>query len=185
MKKIAIFASGNGTNARCITRYFYRHSDRDVSLIVASRADAPVLEKARSMHIPNAVLTADDMTDSTKVLMLLRKHGVNIIVLAGYMLRIPEYLIKAFPKAIVNIHPSLLPKYGGKGMYGMRVHQAVIDNKEKESGITIHYVDEQYDTGHPILQVHCPVLSTDTAETLAQRIHTLEYKFYPMVIEKL
>lgn len=185
MKNIAVFASGNGTNAQSITRYFHRHSDADVVLIVASRADAPVLAKAKSMFVPSVVLTADDMKNATKVMETLRRFHVNTIVLAGYLLRIPDYLIKAFPKAIVNIHPALLPKYGGKGMYGMRVHQAVIDNHEKESGITIHYVDADYDTGHPILQVHCPVLSTDTAETLAERVHTLEYKFYPMVIEKI
>jgi phosphoribosylglycinamide formyltransferase-1 len=140
------------------------------------------LERAKKLGIPSEVLTGADMKDEVRVMELLRRYEVDFIVLAGYLLRIPEYLVKAYPRAIVNIHPALLPLHGGKGMYGDRVHEDVIRCGDKESGITIHYVNEQYDSGTTIFQAKCPVLPTDTPHDLATRIHALEYAHFPHVI---
>jgi len=182
MKNIAIFASGSGTNAENIAEYFKKSSDVKIALIVCNKAEAYVMERAKRLGIPAIILTGVQMKNETEVLAILKQYDIRFIVLAGYLLRIPEYLVQAFPKAIVNIHPALLPLHGGKGMYGDRVHEEVIRCGDKESGITIHYVNEQYDSGAIIFQAKCPVLPTDTPHDLASRIHALEYAHFPHVI---
>lgn len=182
MKKIAIFASGSGTNAEAITHYFAENADIKVALIVSSRPDAFVLTRAARLGVPAVVLTGRDMKEADRVLALLRDRGIDFIVLAGYLLRIPPYLVEAYPRAIVNIHPALLPLHGGKGMYGDFVHEDVLRCGDTESGITIHYVNEQYDAGDIIFQAKCPVLPGDTVHSLAERIHTLEHAHFPHVV---
>lgn len=182
MKNIAIFASGSGTNAENIAEYFKKSSDVKIALIVCNKAEAYVMERAKRLGIPAIIRTGVQMKNETEVLAILKQYDIRFIVLAGYLLRIPEYLVQAFPKAIVNIHPALLPLHGGKGMYGDRVHEEVIRCGDKESGITIHYVNEQYDSGAIIFQAKCPVLPTDTPHDLASRIHALEYAHFPHVI---
>lgn len=185
MVNIAIFASGNGTNAQCIAEHFAHSHSARVALIVSSRGSAPVVERAARLGICCEVIEGEQMQCQERVLNLLRSHGIGLIVLAGYLRCVPQYLVEAYPCAMLNLHPALLPKYGGRGMYGMHVHQAVIDGGECESGITIHYVNQRYDEGQIIAQWRCPVCPTDTAETLAQRIHQLEYEHYPEVIEQV
>jgi phosphoribosylglycinamide formyltransferase-1 len=182
MKSIAIFASGSGTNAENIALYFKDSHEVRISVIICNKPDAYVLERAKKLGIPSEILTGADMRDEARVMALLRRYEVDFIVLAGYLLRIPAYMVEAFPHAIVNIHPALLPLHGGKGMYGDRVHEDVIRCGDRESGITIHYVNEQYDSGAVIFQAKCPVLSTDTPHDLATRIHALEYAHFPHVI---
>lgn len=185
MKKIALFASGAGSNAQKIIDHF-RHADRvDVALIVCNKPEAGVLKIAAKEAIPSLLLEKEKFFRGNAYTDELKKAGIDVIVLAGFLWKVPATLIKAFPGKIINIHPALLPKYGGKGMYGRQVHQAVIDNREKISGITIHYVDELYDHGDIIFQATCPVLDEDTADTLAGRIHQLEHEHYPRVIESL
>ncbi len=185
MKKIAVFASGSGSNAQAIAEYFKNHNYIQVTCILSNRNDAYVLERAKQLNIPSYVFNREDFYNTKSVLKILQEYHIDFIVLAGFMWLVPEYLITAFPNRIVNIHPALLPKYGGKGMYGQYVHQAVIEHGEKESGITIHYVNEKYDEGNIIFQERCRVEPDDTPETLARRIHELEYKNYPNVIENL
>jgi phosphoribosylglycinamide formyltransferase-1 len=182
MKSIAIFASGSGTNAENIALYFKDSSEVRIAVIICNKPDAYVLERAKKLGIPAEILTGADMKDEARVMALLRRYEVDFVVLAGYLLRIPAYMVEAFPHAIVNIHPALLPLHGGKGMYGDRVHEDVIRCSDKESGITIHYVNEQYDSGAVIFQAKCPVLPTDTPHDLATRIHALEYAHFPHVI---
>jgi phosphoribosylglycinamide formyltransferase-1 len=182
MKSIAIFASGSGTNAENIANYFKESTEVRISVIICNKPDAYVLERAKKLGIPSEILTGADMKDEARVMELLRRYEVDFIVLAGYLLRIPAYLVEAYPHAIVNIHPALLPLHGGKGMYGDRVHEDVIRCGDKESGITIHYVNEQYDSGAVIFQAKCLVLPTDTPHELATRIHALEYAHFPHVI---
>lgn len=181
--KIAIFGSGSGTNAENIMQYFNGNLSIEVALVLSNKADAYILERARLHHIPSAVFTKTDFNNTLKLLSLLKEHEVDFIVLAGFLLQIPVDLIHAYPNKIINIHPALLPKYGGKGMYGDRVHEAVIASGDKFSGITIHYIDEHYDSGSIIFQAKCDVLTTDTPNDLATRIHALEYKYFPKVIE--
>jgi phosphoribosylglycinamide formyltransferase 1 len=185
MKKIAIFASGSGSNAQAIAEYFKNNHRIKISCILTNRQDAFVLERARTLGIPTFVFNRDEYYGSKIVLQVLEQYGIDFIVLAGFLWLVPEYLLTAFPDRIINIHPALLPKYGGKGMFGMRVHEAVIANGDKESGITIHHVNAKYDEGNIIFQARCEVQKGDTAETLAQRIHQLEHDNYPKVIEKL
>jgi len=181
---IALFASGTGSNAQKIIDHFRHHSFIRVGLIVSNNPDAGVLKIAAKEKIPSWILEKEKFFRGTAYINELKEKQVVIIILAGFLWKIPSLLIKAYPGKIINIHPALLPRYGGKGMYGHRVHEAVIANKEKESGISIHYVDELYDHGPVIFQARCPVLENDTADSLAQRIHALEYKHYPEVIEK-
>ena len=181
--KIAIFGSGSGTNAENIMQYFNGNLYIEVALVLSNKADAYILERARLHHIPYAVFTKTDFNNTLKLLSLLKECEVDFIVLAGFLLQIPVDLIHAYPNKIINIHPALLPKYGGKGMYGDRVHEAVIASGDKFSGITIHYIDEHYDSGSIIFQAKCDVLTTDTPNDLATRIHALEYKYFPKVIE--
>lgn len=184
-KKIAIFASGSGTNAEKIMSHFRHHDAGEVALVLSNKPDALVLERAGKFGVPTHVFNREKFYNSTEVLDLLVDKGISLVVLAGFMWLVPADLIRAFPKRMVNIHPALLPKYGGKGMYGSHVHEAVIRNKEKESGISIHYVNEIYDDGQIIRQEKCEVRPDDTPESLAERIHVLEHRYYPLVIEAL
>jgi len=184
MHRIGIFASGEGTNAQRFMDYFRNSKDIAISLIITNNAKANVVERARKMSIPYLVINRDDFYNSDKVVNEL-KSKIDFIVLAGFMWMVPENLIKAFHNRMVNVHPALLPAYGGKGMYGIHVHEAVVKNKEKKSGITIHYVNENYDEGKIIFQQECLVDSNDTPEILAQKIHQLEYEYYPKAVEKL
>lgn len=184
-KKLAIFASGAGSNAQKIIDHFKSKStNAEVSIILCNKAGAGVLNIAEREGIKHLLMNKEQfVTDGYAN--FLKKNGIELIILAGFLRKIPSPLIEAFPEKIINIHPALLPKYGGKGMYGAFVHEAVIANKEKESGITIHYVDEQYDHGKVIFQATCKVEPTDTAETLAQKIHILEHAHFPVIIERI
>ncbi len=185
MKRIAIFASGNGSNAQRIAEYFSVINDAEVALILSNRKDAYVLERARNLGIPAKLFDRNAFYSSEEVLSWLYDAQIKLIVLAGFLWLIPSSMIAAFPSAIVNIHPALLPKYGGKGMFGEAVHKAVIEAGEEESGITIHYVDEKYDHGNIIFQARCAVEKGETPASLAQKIHKLEYEHFPGVIEQL
>ncbi|MES1216127.1 MAG: phosphoribosylglycinamide formyltransferase [Bacteroidota bacterium] len=182
---IAIFASGAGTNAQKIIDSFRAHTSIKVSLIVCNKPGAGVLKIAEKENIPSLLIEKDKFFSGDAYVDELKQHHIDFIVLAGFLWKIPSALIKAFPQAIINIHPALLPAYGGKGMYGHKVHEAVIAAQEKESGITVHYVDEIYDHGKIIFQARCPVLINDTPVTLAQKIHELEHEHFPNVIEGL
>lgn len=184
-KNIAIFASGSGTNAENIIRYFEENDSVRVSLVLSNKSDAYVLERIRPYGVPGAVFPKECWTDGRVVLDALREHRIDFIVLAGFLLRVPDVLLHAYPNEIINIHPALLPKFGGKGMYGDRVHEAVVAAAERESGITIHYINEHYDEGSILFQARCPVLPTDSAGEVAQKVHALEYKHYPPVIAKV
>jgi phosphoribosylglycinamide formyltransferase-1 len=184
-KKIAILASGSGTNAENLIRYFADNPGISIHLVLSNKKDAYVLKRAEKHNIPTMVFSRQDFYETGLVLEKLQSEGIDFIVLAGFLWLIPEDIIRAFPNKIVNIHPALLPKYGGKGMYGSHVHEAVLNNKDKESGISIHYVNEKYDEGAIIFQARCPVLPDDTTDSLAERIHRLEYKHYPEVIKGL
>ena len=180
---IAIFGSGSGTNAENIIQYFESNPFIKVALVLSNKADAYILERARLHHIPSVVYTKSEFQNEDGLLALLGEHKVDFVVLAGFLLQIPVALIHAYPNKIINIHPALLPNYGGKGMYGNRVHEAVIAAGDKQSGITIHYIDEHYDSGSIIFQTTCDVLPTDTSDDLAAKVHALEYKYFPKVIE--
>ena len=185
MDRIAIFASGSGTNAARIISHFACHPAISVSLVLSNNPGAYVLERAKNSGIPSFVFNRHELTETTKISDILKDKGTTFIVLAGFLWLVPLTLLSAYSGRILNIHPALLPKYGGKGMYGMKVHEAVIRAGEKESGISIHYVNEHYDKGDIIFQARCPVVSGDTPETLASRIHELEYQYYPEIIEKV
>ena len=186
IKNIAIFASGNGSNAEEIIKHINNYKDKfKVNLIVSNNEKAFVIERAKNNNINFEIIKKSDFTKKESVLNLLSNYKVDFIVLAGFLLLIPEYLVQAYQNKIINIHPALLPKYGGKGMYGMNVHEAVIENNEKESGITIHYVNKNYDDGDIIFQAKCEVENNDTPENLAKKIHTLEHKYFPQVITDL
>ncbi|MBB3187348.1 phosphoribosylglycinamide formyltransferase [Microbacter margulisiae] len=183
MIKIAIFASGSGTNAENITRYFNNQEAIKVALIVSNNSNAYVLQRALQLNVPTEICLKHELLDSQLVLSLLKKYEVDWIILAGFLLKIPDYLLEAYPKRIINIHPALLPKFGGKGMYGHHVHQAVVDAGATESGITIHYVNERYDEGDIIFQAKCRVFASDTPDDVAAKIHELEQMHFPKVIE--
>jgi phosphoribosylglycinamide formyltransferase-1 len=184
-RKIAIFASGSGTNAQRIIEYFSGNPEITVSLILSNKPDAYVLERAGKLKVPSVVFDRHTFNETDDITNLLKKEGIDFIVLAGFLWLVPLNLIRTYPGKIINIHPALLPEYGGKGMYGERVHEAVLQNGDKESGISIHYVNEKYDEGSIIFQAKCEVLPEDTPDSLAHRVHQLEYKHYPEVIEKL
>ncbi len=181
--KIAIFASGAGSNAQKIIDYFKRNSSVKISLVVCNKKVAGVLDIAAKEKIPSLVIERNKFFEEDNYLPFLKELGIDFIVLAGFLWKMPAAIINSYPNKIVNIHPALLPKYGGKGMYGQRVHDAVIQAKDPISGISIHYVDELYDHGNIIFQATCPIEETDTAESLAQKIHQLEHLHYPVVIE--
>lgn len=184
MKKIAIFASGTGTNAENIVRYFANDEKIKVVLVLSNNQKAGVNARVNALGVPSFVFTREEFSEGTPIIDKLSEYEVDFIVLAGFMCFVSEPLQKAYSDRIVNIHPSLLPKFGGKGMYGIHVHEAVIKSGEKESGITIHYINEHYDEGTIIFQASCPVLPNDTPEDLAARVHALEYEYYPKVIER-
>lgn len=183
-KRIAIFASGNGSNAEAIINLLKDNDVAEISAIYSNNSDAYVLERAKNHGIPSFVFNKAQFR-SDEYLSQLINNNYDLIVLAGFMWLIPARLVDAYPDKIINIHPALLPKYGGKGMYGHFVHKTVLKNNEKESGITIHYVNHHYDEGNIILQKSCEVNKDDTADSLAARIHSLEHKYYPAIVEKL
>ena len=185
MDNIAIFASGSGSNAENIIRHFNGGNIASVRLVICNKENAQVLERARNLEVPSIVMPKGELTSENpqKLLSTLKEKGIDTIVLAGYLLKIPESLTTAYKGRIINIHPALLPKFGGKGMYGMNVHRAVIEAGEKESGITVHLVDAVYDNGKILFQASCPVIPTDTPESLADKIHALEKEHFPAVIE--
>ena len=185
MKRIAIFASGSGSNAQKIAEYFSERTDVEVSLILTNNPEAGVIHRARKLHIPVVVFDRKTFYETERILSLLKNEGIDLIVLAGFMMLIPGFLVKGYRDKMVNIHPALLPKYGGKGMYGSFVHEAVVAAKEKESGITIHFVNEHYDEGNVIFQTTCKVSETDTAEDVAEKIHVLEHYHFPRVIDQV
>jgi phosphoribosylglycinamide formyltransferase 1 len=186
MKKLVIFASGSGSNAENLIRYFMRHQSISVDHIITNNANATVIEKAKALRIPTFFFSNNVFKEEPNIVLdHLKLKGIDGIVLAGFLRLFPKVVIDAYPKAIINVHPALLPNHGGKGMYGMHVHKAVIDNMEKESGITIHYVNEHFDEGEWIQQFKCPVLETDTPEILAQKIQALEYKNLPLIVEQV
>lgn len=184
MTNIAIFASGSGTNAQRIVEYFSTRKDITIKLILVNRADAFVLERAKKLGVPSLIFGRSEFYDSDAILQRLMEEQIDWVILAGFLWKVPDSLLAKFPHRIINIHPALLPAYGGRGMYGHHVHQAVIDHQEKESGITIHFVNDQYDAGAIIFQAKCPVRENDTPDTLAARIHELEYNYFPVVIEQ-
>jgi phosphoribosylglycinamide formyltransferase-1 len=185
MRNIAIFASGSGTNAENIIRYFSNKNTAKVSLVLSNKRQALVLKRAEALNITSFFFDQNDFYVTGKVSELLETHEIDFIVLAGFLLLVPEKIIEKYRGKIINIHPALLPSYGGKGMYGEAVHRAVIANRDPESGITIHFVNDRYDEGDIIFQARCKVDPEDTPESLAQKVHALEYTHFPQVIEKL
>ena len=184
MKKIVIFASGSGTNAENIIKHFKNTNLGAVVSVFTNNPKAYVIERAKNFQVPTEVFTKDEL-NTGKVLQKLNILQPDLIVLAGFLLKFPEDIVAQYPDKIINVHPALLPKYGGKGMYGMNVHKAIVQNKEKETGITIHYVNENYDEGNIIFQKKVVVLVTDTPEVVAEKIHELEQKYFPAVVENL
>jgi phosphoribosylglycinamide formyltransferase-1 len=180
--RIAIFASGSGTNAEEIMKHFSHHPRVEVVMLLSNSPEAYALKRAEKFNVPTAVFTRKDYKESQVVLEWLQQKQVTHVVLAGFLWLVPAYLTDAFPDRIINIHPSLLPKFGGKGMYGMKVHEAVKEQGEIATGITIHLVNEHYDEGRVIFQASCPVGPQDTPEAIAQQVHRLEYAHYPRVI---
>ncbi|MDP2188685.1 MAG: phosphoribosylglycinamide formyltransferase [Sphingobacteriaceae bacterium] len=185
MIKIALFASGSGSNVENIYHYFKGHPQVKVAMVVCNKPDAYVTTRARNLRIPLTLVSKRSLEDTGSLLYILQQEGIDFIALAGFLWLVPTEITAAYAGKIVNIHPALLPKHGGKGMYGARVHAAVLAAKEKESGITIHHVNEAYDEGAVIAQFSCPVYPIDTADSLGQRVHALEYEHYPRVIESL
>lgn len=185
MKRIVILASGSGSNAENIISFFKERGSIEVSAVLTNKKNAAVLERCDRLKTPAFYFNRAAFTDSDGIVKFLKALNPDLIVLAGFLWKIPASLIKAFPNTIINIHPALLPKYGGKGMYGYKVHQAVKDNLESETGITIHYVNENYDEGAIIFQAKTTVVSSDDADSIAKKVHQLEYEHFPKVIEKL
>lgn len=185
MKNIAILASGSGSNAENIANYFAGSTYAQVSLIVSNNPNAYVLERAKNLNIEALTVTKAEFMAADTLIAELKSRSIDFIVLAGFLLLVPEKLIEAYPGRIVNIHPALLPKHGGKGMYGDRVHRAVVEAGDTESGITIHLIDGDYDKGTTFFQATCPVLPTDTPDDVAAKVHALEYKHFPHVIEEI
>ncbi|HKJ07241.1 MAG TPA: phosphoribosylglycinamide formyltransferase [Flavobacteriaceae bacterium] len=183
MKRIVIFASGSGTNAENIIKHFKNSNLISVVQVLSNKSNAKVLERAKKHQIPTLIFNKKMLESG--VLLDLLKYSTDYIILAGFLLKIPNNFIETFPNKIINIHPALLPKYGGKGMYGMHVHNEVVKNKDKESGITIHFVNKNYDEGAIIFQAKTSVEKTDTAEDVANKIHKLEYENFPKVIENV
>lgn len=185
MKNVAIFASGSGTNAENIARYFSKSETVKVAVVLSNNKNVGVHARVNNLGIPSFVFSREEFVEGTPVLAKLAEYQTDLIVLAGFMNKISDALLKAYPGKIINIHPALLPKHGGKGMYGMHVHEAVVAAGDKESGITIHYINENYDEGDIIFQATCPVSPTDTLDEVATKVHALEYAHYPHVIEDL
>ncbi len=185
MKRIAVFASGSGTNAENLIRYFRTSRKGAVELVLSNKVDAAVHQRAKKLGVESLSFDRATFFESQRILQLLEDKHIDFLVLAGFLWLVPPYLTEAYRGRILNIHPALLPAYGGKGMYGQRVHRAVIDAGETVSGITIHHVNDKYDDGDIVFQAECPVLSGDSPETLAGRVHELEYAHFPVVVESL
>ena len=183
-KKIAIFASGSGSNTQSIIEYFQQKENIEIALIMCNKSNAFVVQRAQKLGVKYIVFNSETFKNNLGFLDILNKYEVNWIVLAGFLMKIPEYIIEDFQGKIINIHPALLPKYGGKGMYGMNVHRSVIENNETESGISIHYVNKNYDEGKMIFQASCAINAGDSPEDLANKIRLLEHQHYPKVIEE-
>ncbi|OQX99428.1 MAG: phosphoribosylglycinamide formyltransferase [Bacteroidetes bacterium 4572_128] len=185
MKKIAIFASGSGTNAENIFKYFQKSEFIKVSLLMSNNKNSFSLERAKNFNIPTKIFNRNQFYKENFVIDILEKNKIDFIILAGFLWLIPDNILKNFEKKIINIHPALLPNYGGKGMFGMKIHNKIIENKEKESGISIHFVNEKYDEGEIIFQKKCKIDKNDNAINLAKNIHNLEYKYFPKIIENV
>ena len=185
MKNIVIFASGAGTNAENIIRYFSNEKKAKVVLVLSNKPQAKVLERAAALGVDVFFFDRRQFYETEEVLFILQRRNTDLIVLAGFLWLVPARIIEAYKGRIVNIHPALLPGFGGKGMFGDRVHKAVLDSRCTESGITIHFVNEHYDSGDIIFQARCPVLPGDDVDTLAARVHALEYEYYPAVISSI
>ncbi|RNC88064.1 MAG: phosphoribosylglycinamide formyltransferase [Winogradskyella sp.] len=185
MKRIVIFASGSGSNAENLIRFFQNSDLGSVTQVLTNNPHAKVLDRCKRLDIPAFSFNRQAFSKSENVLNLLKIAQPDLIVLAGFLWKFPEFILKEFENKVINIHPALLPKYGGKGMYGMHVHNAVVENKESETGITIHYVNENYDEGAIIFQAKCSILPSDSAEDVASKIHQLEFEHFPKVVEKL
>ena len=181
---IAIFASGSGSNAEEIIKYFQRKPDIQVKLVLTNNPDAFVIQRAKKHNVQHVVFSRKDLYETDKVINILIQNNIDFIVLAGFLWLVPSTIIKEYHNKIINIHPALLPKYGGKGMYGARVHEAVRQAKDNESGITIHYVNESYDEGDIIFQERCPIFPEDSVEEIQKKVHALEYEHFPVIIEK-
>lgn len=182
---ISIFVSGNGSNCENIIRYFQHSSIAKVSLVLCNKSDAPALSRARALGVDTVVMNKAEFNDANLLMPILRKYQIDFVVLAGFLLIVPDFLLQAFHQRMINIHPSLLPKYGGKGMYGHYVHEAVFQAREQETGMTVHWVSEQCDGGEIIAQYRVSLLPTDTPDIIAQKEHELEMKYFPLVIERL
>ena len=185
MTQIALFASGSGTNAENIAKYFANSTQIKISVIVSNNPNAFVHQRAKALNIPSYTLTKEAFTDGEDLIKLLLDCNIDFIVLAGFLLKIPDSVLERFPKRIINIHPALLPKHGGKGMFGDNVHKKVIEMGDLKSGITIHYVNEKYDDGEIIFQESCIVEPEDSYEDVAKKVHTLEYNHFPQIIEEV
>lgn len=184
-KKIAIFASGSGTNAENIINILSKTPFFSFPIIVSNKNDAFIHQRAKNLNIPSVTFSNEAFKDGENILELLKNYEIDYVVLAGFLLKIPNLLIENYPNKIINIHPALLPKFGGRGMYGDNVHKAVCEAKECESGITIHYVNSDYDEGAIIFQAKCSVFPSDTYKDVAEKVHLLEYEHFPKVIEKI
>ena len=185
MKRVAVFASGTGSNAKKIIEYFRENENIEIALIVSNRAKAGVLTIAEAEGIPSIIIDRAYFYESEQMVFDLKQQCIDFIVLAGFLWLVPKYLIEAYPKKIINIHPALLPKFGGKGMYGMHVHQAVINAAEHQSGITIHFVNEAFDEGGIIFQASCPISSKDTADDVQAKVQKLEHEHFAPIIEEV
>lgn len=183
MTRLAIFASGTGSNAKQLIDYFSKNKDISVALLVSNRKESGALEIARNSGVPANHFTKEEFYNSSAVIEKLISEKIDFIVLAGFLIKVPDNILKDYENKIINIHPALLPDFGGKGMYGLNVHKAVIESGKKESGITIHLVNEHYDEGRILFQAKCPVIENDTPETLAARVQELEHKHFPEVVE--
>jgi phosphoribosylglycinamide formyltransferase-1 len=185
MKRVVIFASGGGSNAENLIKFFHNSANVSVIQVLTNNPHAKVIDRCKNLNISILSFNRIAFSKSQDVLNILKASKPDLIVLAGFLWKFPEFILERFPNKVINIHPALLPKYGGKGMYGMHVHKAVVANKESETGITIHYVNENYDEGAIIFQTKCDVLPTDTAEDVAAKIHKLEMEHFPKVVEEL
>lgn len=185
MKRIAIFASGAGTNAKKLIEHFEKHDDAQITLLVCNRKDAGALIIAKEHGIETLIISREEFFSNYSIVNKLKERGINFIVLAGFLWLIPPSIISAYKNHIINIHPALLPKFGGKGMFGNKVHEAVLAAGEKESGITIHFVNEKFDEGNHIAQFVCPVFADDTPESLANRVHELEHEHLAKIVDEL
>jgi phosphoribosylglycinamide formyltransferase-1 len=185
MKRLAIFVSGSGTNCENIIRYFANDNDVDISLVLSNRSDAYALMRAKKYGVPTVIMPKEEFNQESKLMGLMKEYQIDFIVLAGFLLMIPDFLIRAFDHRMINIHPALLPKYGGKGMYGHHVHEAIKAAGEKETGMTVHWVSNVCDGGEIIAQYHTPLSPDDTPDDIAAKEHVLEQKYFPNVIDDI